>query len=574
MGIETLTGADLAKSKIRQHGYLPIAAAYCRSLDLVNLINGMVPSKMELSPGLAVQAMVLDTLSGRTPLYRLKEFIEGQDTELLLGQKAKPELFEDTNIGRSLDLIFKAGSSKILTKLGANAIKQHRLNASVVSYDTTSTSLWGTYATASEDSDAPNITYGYSKDHRPDLKQFMTELLCVERGIPIFADTLDGNSSDKKSNNEMLSNISAVMAKNGLGEGAFVYVADSAMINEENLKSLGGNSFISRLPANYKECSVAINKAVEANQWESFGALAETPSSKKRPSAIYKGFETTVMLYNAEYRAIVVHSSDHDIRRQKRIERELKKSEADIAKQVKGMVVAFSCEEDATVAAKLMGKIKSRFHCLETTIEKSSKQKSGRPPKNKEAAMKTVFTLSSSVSCNESAIEKLKKEAGCFVLIANKANKEKGALGLSKKEILITYKGQNGVERNFAFLKDPLIVNDIFLKKPSRIDVLGMVLVIALIIWRLMERSMRAHIENTGEDLPGLNRQRTKRPTSFMLSVLIRNIQTIVTEPGCRYFIKEPDPTTLAFLKALGLTKEIFLIPGTKCRPIIPRNLC
>ena len=33
---------------------------------------------------------------------------------------------------------------------------------------------------------APKITYGHSKDKRPDLKQFMTEFLCVERGIPMF----------------------------------------------------------------------------------------------------------------------------------------------------------------------------------------------------------------------------------------------------------------------------------------------------------------------------------------------------------------------------------------------------
>ena len=40
---------------------------------------------MQLQPGQAVLAMVLDTLSGRTLLYRLKEFFHQKDTELLLG---------------------------------------------------------------------------------------------------------------------------------------------------------------------------------------------------------------------------------------------------------------------------------------------------------------------------------------------------------------------------------------------------------------------------------------------------------------------------------------------------------
>lgn len=38
---------------------------------------------------------------------------------------------------------------------------------------------------------------------------------------------------------------------------------------------------------------------------------------------------------------------------------------------------------------------------------------------------------------------------------------------------------KNGIERNISFLKDPLIVNDLFLKKPERIEVLG-----AILLWR------------------------------------------------------------------------------------------
>jgi len=95
----------------------------------------------------------------------------------------------------------------------------------------------------------------------------MTELLCVDRGVPIFGRTLDGNSSDKTSNNVVLSRISSIMSKHGLGPGAFVYVADSAMVTESNLEAIGPNRFVSRLPANYKECERAICVAVDANEW-------------------------------------------------------------------------------------------------------------------------------------------------------------------------------------------------------------------------------------------------------------------------------------------------------------------
>ena len=79
--------------EIFNHGHLPAAAAFCRRLGLVEMINAMVPTEMQLSPGLVVQAMVLDTLSGRSPLYRLNDFLATQDIELLLGEEVACEAF-------------------------------------------------------------------------------------------------------------------------------------------------------------------------------------------------------------------------------------------------------------------------------------------------------------------------------------------------------------------------------------------------------------------------------------------------------------------------------------------------
>ena len=193
---EVLAGAD-----IFNHGHLPVAAAYCRRLGLVELVDQMVPTHMALRPGLVVQAMVLDTLSGRTPLYRVEQFMAGQDVELLLGEAVPTHAFNDTNLARSLDAIFAAGTSKIVTELGIRATSTFRLDTTVPSYDTTSTSVWGDYRACELEHppSGPLLTHGHSKDHLPQLKQFMTELLCVDRGVPIFGRTLDGNSSDKTS---------------------------------------------------------------------------------------------------------------------------------------------------------------------------------------------------------------------------------------------------------------------------------------------------------------------------------------------------------------------------------------
>jgi transposase len=51
----------------------------------------------------------------------------------------------------------------------------------------------------------------------------------------------------------------------------------------------------------------------------------------------------------------------------------------------------------------------------------------------------------------------------------------------SARAVLQAYKEQHGIEQNYGFLKDPLSVNSLFLKKPERLEALGLVLLLALL---------------------------------------------------------------------------------------------
>jgi transposase len=552
------------------HDHLPAAAAYCRKLGLVELIDHLVPSQMHLRPGLAVQAMVLDTLSGRTPLYRMEEFMGSCDRELLLGEEVAPHLFSDNSLGRSLDAIFEVGSSKILTEIGVRATKIFALDPTSVSYDTTSTNVWGDYRHCEEDEPpkGPVITHGHSKDHRPDLKQFMTELLCVERGVPIFGRTLDGNSSDKTSNNGILTNISSIMARHGLGAGAFVYIADSALVTGNNLSIIGDTTrFVSRLPASYSACSKAVTEAVKADEWTKIGRLSENPGSKNRPGACYKGFETTVELHGRTYRAAVIHSDSHDKRRQKKLQKDLLKSKNELAEKLKKTTTTYHCEADAKDAAQKIAGTSTALHHIESEVLPFQTRRPGRPPKNGSAPTQTKYELTCTIVEDTQAVTTRREEAGCFVLISNVPTE--GTDALITRELLRVYKGQYGVENDFAFLKDPLIVNDTFLKSPHRIDALGMILVIALLIWRLMERSMRNWVKDTGETLPGWDRKKTVKPTTFMMTTLMHGIQVLLTKARKRCFLRDPTTRQIAFLQAMGLSKSVFIDPRCVCKVII-----
>lgn len=57
-----------------------------------------------------VGAMILDTLSGRSPLYRLEKFCAQIDAELLLGEPIDVAKFNDDAPGRELLRIYEVGT--------------------------------------------------------------------------------------------------------------------------------------------------------------------------------------------------------------------------------------------------------------------------------------------------------------------------------------------------------------------------------------------------------------------------------------------------------------------------------
>jgi transposase len=122
------------------------------------------------------------------------------------------------------------------------------------------------------------------------------------------------------------------------------------------------------------------------------------------------------------------------------------------------------------------------------------------------------YRLATAISEAADKVSPLREEAGCFVLPTNLLDQQEE---WPAQELLSLYKSQIGIEKNFSFLKDPAIVNSIFLKKAERIEVLGLVLLISLLIWRLMERSMRQYVETNDCTLPGWVRRQTKKPTTF-----------------------------------------------------------
>jgi transposase len=258
----------------------------------------------------------------------------------------------------------------------------------------------------------------------------------------------------------------------------------------------------------------------------------------------------------------VVHSDAHDERRHKRLNRLLDQDLAEMEEVVRTQnKIAFACLPDAQAAVSRLPR--GRYYELEARIEQEPVYARGRPKADGTRKISRIrHRLNLTIEPRDHAIERARREAGCFLLISNEP--EEAAGGVGSKELLSVYQDQHSVERNFGFLKDPVIVNALFLKTPRRIEALGLILVLALMIWRLMERTMRISLKNTESKVIGWNNRKTSRPTSFMMTT--KFLSVIVINTDTRRFLAEPlDPIQERYLMILGLSATVFTDPDAVC---------
>ncbi len=544
--------------------WLPIIAAYVNKLGIVETVNRMCPAEgCDVSPGHMVAAMILDTLCGRRPLYRLESTFEHLDIELLLGVPISCDKLNDDAAARTLDRLFQANTGRIFSAVAVTAVSGFSINTRHVSHDTTSRIMYGHYDLYDEPTDDHpfEITYGFSKQKRPDLKQLVHSMLTVDHGIPIYMKCESGNASDMKINENILKWVVDAMRK--FGETDMLYAGDSALVSPANFDLMNdpktGCRFVTRLPAKYTECKQAIARAVEADAWTDLGTFSNEPDSPKHPRAHYRVFETAVALYDRSYRVLVVHSDAHDRRKTHALDKRIKDDEEKITRiQLSEQKITYACRPDAEAALSRLAE--QPFHRLVGEIEEKAHYGKGRRKADGTSTpTHTTYHLKLRIEPKPLARERAEKETGCFVLISNVP--ADGPSAMNARDLLAAYKDQHYIERNFGFLKDPVIVNSLFLKTPSRIEALGLILVLSLLVWRLMERTMRASLKERGGTVRGWDKRQTTRPTMLMMTDVFLSVMVVCTTGG-RFLAKPLTATQEDYLRILQVSRAVFTDPG------------
>ncbi len=503
----------------RNLDHLGIVAAVCNEIKLETEINDVlgIDLRQKVTCGQTVKAMVLNTLGFvDRPLYLFPEFLRTKPIELLIGTGLNVEDFNDDVLGRTLDKLYNSGLEEVFMRVAANA---HRYEGSTRFYhsDTSSVSLHGNYEPVEGDIDAApiEITHGFSKDNRPDLKQFVVSLI-MGRHLPMFIQTLSGNTSDKE-HFRMVAKTYSESLNEIWGEDR-IWVWDSAFYTKDNLKHVPKDlCWITRVPETLSDakeliCSVDI------------GTMMETSLEG------YHLFGTEMRYGDVLQRWILVFSEKAYVREMKTLKKRISKEKEQVEKQLWHFSKnVFNCEKDGLQALEDLQK-KWRYHKTVDTAVKVKKKKTsvGRGRPKKEDNLKNVFSIHAGFKQDENAVQQALMRKGRFIIATNALDKQ-----LSDEEILQGYKDQQHVEHGFRFLKDPLFfAHSLFLKKEERIMAMVMIMGLGLLVYALAERKIRMTLKQLNETIPNQKGKPTNHPTIRRIFQVFEGISVLYDNQG------------------------------------------
>jgi transposase len=490
--------------------HLGIVAGILDEMELVEEVNKKVgiKTKETVSPGQVMKAMILNGLGFLSaPIYLFDTFFVGKATEHLIGEGVTPEQLNDDRIGRALDKYYQAGTTQLFTAIALKAAHKFQVEMNSVHLDSSSISVEGAYKTSqkksqdieTDSSDPPDemkalkIVHGYSRDRRPDLKQFIIDTIVSGDGdVPLYLKIDDGNADDKSVFVSRLKEFKNQWTFDG------ICVADSALYTAENLSAMAGMKWITRVPLSIKSAREKIS-AISDKDWE---------------SAQIKGYKIAAITSeyaNIKQRWIVVES---DIRKQaaikkiaQQVEKQLESASDSLRKLFRQ---EFACIADAEIAIKRLSDTWKYHQIAEIECREKPAKKLTSKQKVENQTNPKVYQVTGQIETRLSVIEAEQIAAGRFILATNILDTQE----VSDRQILLEYKAQQSNERGFRFIKDPLFfTSSVFVKNPERVEAIGMIMGLCLLVYNLGQRKLRQQLSATNEGVRNQVKKLTNKPT-------------------------------------------------------------
>lgn len=501
-------------AEVERLDHLGIIAGVIKDLKLVEFIDERIPndSREEISCGDAVAGMIINGLGfSDRPLTLTPQFFENKALSSLFRPGVNAKSFNRFKLGRALDDCHTYGCDLLFAEASAKICKIEAVDTRFNSLDTTAFALTGDY-NADFDEHTIEITHGYSKDHRPDLKQAVLEIMCShDGGIPVISKAWNGNASDTKIFRERAK---ALVDSFKASEAPRYLIADSKLYDAKTIdEGLGLIPFVTRIPSTIKLENITIELALQKplKEWTLL-------DEKHR-------FQTFNLEHNGlQQRWLVVHSEERQNKAEKSVftmcEKELEKIEKTLKKLC---AEEFSCPCDARKALKRYFSKSKFYEVIEGEIKEQKKfQSKGRP--KPESPYTLIYRITGIAQERKAVKQESIKQSSCFVVGTTIPQNE-----VNDVDIIMAYKNQNNtVERGFRFLKDPLMfTSSLFVKKPERIMGLLMVMTLALLVYAIAQRRLHKALEEVQETVPNQIRKETLRPTLRWVFQLLDGIELV-----------------------------------------------
>jgi transposase len=488
-----------------------------KDLRLIERIDAcLVPDEQEeITPGQALAGMILNGLGFTTrPLSLTPQFFANKPLDLLFREGVRAEMFNRFKLGRTLDEVYAYGCDRLFSELALAVCAQEGIDQRFNHLDTTSFSLSGDYVPDS-DEQAIRLTHGYSKDHRPDLKQAVLELMVSQDGgVPFVSKSWDGNASDTQIFQERAEALLTAFQRSPTPR---YVVADCKLYHEDNAANLKQLGFITRIPNTLKLVAQVVTQALAGDTWQSLDATTRC-------------HRIELCHYGMAQRWLVVSSQAALERAEATVSKARQRELEAIEKQLFHLQAQrFETPKSAHAALAALAQPWTYHQVAASTLsEQKHYVRKGRPTPTTPIAS-IDWQIQAQVRPDQHKIAHRTQHKACFVVGTNIA-----ASQLSDREVIAAYKGQAQAEGGFRFLKDPLFfVSSLFVKKPCRIQGLLMVMTCALLVYSVTQRRLRQHLARQGETVPNQLNQPTARPTLRWVFQLLEGIHRVrVTVQG------------------------------------------
>jgi transposase len=491
--------------------HLGSIAGVIKDLGLIEMIDTRVglDDQEGITTGEAIAGMILNGLGFSDRAMSLTpQFFANKPVGLLFRDGVSAEHFNRFKLGRSLDKTFSYGCDTLFSEVALAVCQPEEVALTFTCLDTTSFSLTGAYVPET-DAQAIAITYGYSKDHRPDLKQAVLELMVAhDGGVPLMSQSWDGNASDTV---VFKARCEALLTQFAASEPPRYLIADAKLYTAANAPNLARLPFITRIPETFTVTQQVIEQAWAWGEWQ---PLDETVKYQR----------VALCHYGIAQRWLVVSSQDA----WQRAEHTLAKAQAKESAQVQQQLFHLQAqrlpsESEARAALDAIAQ-RWRYHQLAQVSLTPHRQyaRKGRP--TKQTPCKAIqWQLHASVRPDLATITRQQQRKACFVL-----GTPIPVTALTEAEVVAAYKGQSAVERGFRFLKAPVFfVSSLFVKKPSRLQGLLMVMTLALLVYSVAQRRMRHQLAQQHDTLPNQIGQPGSRPTLRWVFQLLEGINRV-----------------------------------------------